>query len=130
MGLDFIRAKAKRYEQQRDKSKIEELDTANLLTDAKKDAVTRFFLCQLDDLDTVIVPGLILVGRVESETLINILQRGRRIGKMLPDDAMELTRLMKLNRSHLGVISLTAQTEAGMDGIFAVKPKKRFRREA
>jgi hypothetical protein len=129
MGLDFIRAKAKRYEQQRDKSKIEELDTANLLTDAKKDAVIRLFLCQLDDLDTVIVPGLVLVGRVESETLVNILQRGRRIGKMLPDDAVELTRLMKLNRAHLGVISLTTQTEASMDGIFAVKPKKRFRRE-
>lgn len=129
MGLDFIRAKAKRYEQQRDKSKIEELDTANLLTDAKKDAVVRLFLCQLDDLDTVIVPGLVLVGRVESETLVNILQRGRRIGKMLPDDAAELTRLMKLNRAHLGVISLTTQTEASMDGIFAVKPKKRFRRE-
>ncbi|MEN3368896.1 MAG: hypothetical protein V7609_1039 [Verrucomicrobiota bacterium] len=129
MGLDFIRAKAKRYEQQRDKSKIEELDTANLLTDAKKDAVIRLFLCQLDDLDTVIVPGLVLIGRVESETLVNILQRGRRIGKMLPDDAVELTRLMKLNRAHLGVISLTTQTEASMDGIFAVKPKKRFRRE-
>lgn len=130
MGLDFIRAKAKRYEQQRDKSKLEELDTANLLTDAKKDSVVRLFLCQLNDLDTVIVPGLVLIGRVESETEVNILQRGRTIGKMLPDDAMELTRLMKLNRAHLGVISLTTQTEASMDGIFAVKPKKRFKREA
>jgi len=129
MGLDFIRAKAKRYEQQRDKSKLEEFDTANLLTDAKKDALIRLFRCQLDDLDTVITPGLVLVGRVQSEAVVHILQRGRRIGRMLPEDAMELTRLMKLNRSDFGVISLTTQTEASMDGIFAVKAKKRFKHE-
>lgn len=128
MGLDFIRAKAKRFEQQRDKSKLQELDTADLLSGAKKDRFIRLLRCQLDNLDTIVIPGLILVGHVLSETVVNILQRGKKIAQMLPDDAIELSRLMKLNRSHFGVISLTVLQEAGIDGIFLVKAKKPFKR--
>lgn len=124
MGLDFIRDKAKRFTQQRDKSKLEELDTADLLSATKKDKLVPLFRCQLDDLDTAVIPGLGLVGRVSSETAVAILQRGKIIAQMLPTDAAELTRLMKLNHCYHGVISLVTVQEAGIDGIFVVKAKK------
>lgn len=128
MGLDFIREKGKRFEQQRDKSKLEEFDTADLLARSKKDRFVPLFRCQLDSLDTVVIPGLVLLGRALSETSVNILQRGKKVAQMLPDDAANLTRLLKINHGHLGVISLTIVQEAGIDGVFVVKAKKAFKR--
>ncbi|MEY2536994.1 MAG: hypothetical protein QOG67_734 [Verrucomicrobiota bacterium] len=128
MGLDFIRAKAKRFEQQRDKSKLEEFDTSDLLARSKKDRFIPLFRCQLDNLDTVVIPGLVVLGRVMSETVVTILQRGKIIGHMLAEDATNLARLLKLNHGHLGVISLTIVQEAGIDGVFVVKAKKAFKR--
>ena len=127
MGLDFIRDKGKQFTQQRDKSKLEEFDTADLIAGAKPDEIVPLFRCQLDSLDTPLVVRLGLIGMASSETDIAILQRGKRIGKMLSEDAAELTRLMKLNHSHHGVISLVTESEAGLDGIFQVKAKKRFK---
>lgn len=128
MGLDFIREKGKRFEQQRDKSKLQEFDTTDLLAGAKKDTIVPLFRCQLDNLDTVVIPGLIVVGRVASESVITILQRGKKIGRVIPIDAIQLTTLLKLNHGHLGVISLAIVQEAGIDGIFVVKAKKSFKR--
>jgi hypothetical protein len=128
MGLDFIRAKAKQFEQQRDKSKLQEFDTTDLLANAKKDKFVPLFRCQLDDLDTIVIPGLVVVGRVSSEVIVTILQRGKKVGHMIPVDAENLTRLLKLNRDHLGVVSFTIVQEAGIDGIFVVKTKKPFKR--
>lgn len=128
MGLDFIREKGKRFEQQRDKSKLEEFDTADLLARSKKDRFVPLFRCQLDNLDTAVTPGLVLLGRVLSETSVTILQRGKKVAQMLADDAANLTRLLKLNHGHLGVISLTIVQEAGIDGVFVVKAKKAFKR--
>jgi hypothetical protein len=128
MGLDFIRAKAKRFEQQRDKSKLEEFDTSDLLARSKKDRFIPLFRCQLANLDTVVIPGLVVLGRVVSESVVSILQRGKKIGHMLADDAANLTRLLKLNHGHLGVISLTIVQEAGIDGVFVVRAKKAFKR--
>ena len=127
MGLDFIREKEKSYTQQRDKSKIQEFEVGDLLTRTKPDAFVPLFRCQLTDSNTILVEGLLLVGRASSETEINIWQRGKVIGFMLPEDAAELTRLMKLNHCHHGVISLTTEQTAGFDGVFAVKPKKPFK---
>lgn len=127
MGLDFIREKGKQFTQQRDKSKIEEFDTTDLIAGAKPDQIVPVFRCQLDSLDTQLVLGLGLIGMASSETVIAILQRGKRIGQMVPDDAAELTRLMKLNHCYHGVISLTTESEASIDGIFRVKAKKRFK---
>lgn len=128
MGLDFIREKGERFEQQRDKSKVQEFDTTDLLAGAKKDKIVPLFRCQLDNLDTVVIPGLIVVGRVASESVITILQRGKKIGIVIPVDAIQLTTLLKLNHGHLGVISLAVVQEAGIDGIFVVKAKKSFKR--
>jgi hypothetical protein len=127
MGLDFIREKKKRFEQQRDKSKLEEIDTADLLAGSKKDRFVPLFRCQLDNLDTVVILGLVVLGRVLSETSVTILQRGKKVGQMLADDAANLTRLLKLNHGHLGVISLVIVQEAGIDGVFVVKAKKAFK---
>jgi hypothetical protein len=127
MGLDFIREKAKRFTQQRDKSKLEEFDTPDLLRHAKEDKLVPLFRCQLDNLDTVVIPGLGLVGIVSSDTAVTILQRGKKIGLMLATDAAELTRLMKLNRCYHGVVSLVVVREASIDGIFVVKAKKGFK---
>jgi hypothetical protein len=127
MGLDFIREKAKRFTQQRDRSKLEEFDTADLLHAAKEDKLVPLFRCQLDNLDTAVIAGLGLVGRVSSETSVTILQRGKKIAQMLPNDAAELTRLMKLNRCYHGVVSLVIVSEAGIDGIFVVRAKKGFK---
>lgn len=127
MGLDFIREKGKQFTQQRDKSKIEEFDTTDLIAGAKPDQIVPVFRCQLDSLDTPLVPGLGLIGMASAETVITILQRGKRIGHMVPEDAAELTRLMQLNHCHHGVISLTTESEASIDGIFRVKAKKRFK---
>lgn len=127
MGLDFLREKAKHFTQERDKSKLEEFDTADLLSDAKKDKLVPLFRCQLDNLETAVVVGLGLVGRVSSETSVTILQRGKKIAQMVLTDATELTRLMKLNRCYHGVISLVVVQEAGIDGIFVVKTKKGFK---
>ncbi len=128
MGLDFIREKGKRFEQQRDKSKLKELDTADLLAGSKKDRLVPLFRCQLDSMDTVVIPGLIVVGRVASDSLVTVLQRGKKIGHIIPVDAIQLTTLLKLNHGHLGVISLVVVQEAGIDGIFVVKAKKSFKR--
>ncbi|MGI8962329.1 MAG: hypothetical protein ACR2IV_21740 [Bryobacteraceae bacterium] len=127
MGLDFLRAKAKRFEQQRDKSKLEEFDTSDLLARSKNDRLVPLFRCQLDNLDTVVVLGLVVLGRVLSEKVVTILQRGKKVGCMLPEDAANLTRLLQVNHGHLGVISLTVVQEAGIDGIFVVKAKKAFK---
>jgi hypothetical protein len=127
MGLDFIREKAKRFTQQRDKSKLEEFDTADLLRHAKEDKLVPLFRSQLDNLDTVLILGLGLVGIVSSDTAVTILQRGKKIGLMLPSDAAELTRLMKLNSCYHGVVSLVVVREASIDGIFVVKAKKGFK---
>ncbi len=116
MGLDFIRAKAKRFEQQRDKSKSQEFDVADLLSRAKNDRFVPFFRCQLDNLDTALVVGLGLVGRAYSEISMAILQRGKTIAQMLPEDA--------------GVITLIVVQEAGIDGVFVVKAKKSFKLQA
>jgi hypothetical protein len=129
MGLDFIREKAKRFTQQRDKSKVEEFDTTDLLSGSKKDKLVPLFRCQLDNLDTAVIAGLGLVGIASSETLVTILQRGKNIGQMLSTDAAELTRLMKLNSCYHGVISLVVVKEASMDGIFVVKAKKAFKKQ-
>ncbi len=129
MGLDFIRAKGKQFEQQRDKSKLEELDTADLLSSTKADSFVPLFRCQLESLDTIIIAGLVLLGRVFAESVVVILQRGKKVAQMLPLDAIELTRLMKLNRGHHGVISLVIVQEAGIDGVFVVKAKKAFKRQ-
>jgi hypothetical protein len=127
MGLDFIREKAKRFTQQRDKSKLEEFETADLLRHAKEDRLVPLFRCQLDDLDTVVTAGLGLVGRVSTDTEVTISQRGKKIAQMLPTDAAELTRLMKLNHCYHGVITLIVMQEAGIDAIFVVKAKKGFK---
>lgn len=129
MGLDFIREKAKRFEQQRDKSKLQEFDVADLLSRGKNDRFVPLFRCRLDTLDTALVVGLALVGRAYSDASVAILQRGKTIAQMLPEDAAELTRLMKANHCHHGVITLIVVREAGIDGIFVVKAKKSFKAE-
>jgi len=128
MGLDFIRDTKKPFEQKRDKSKIQELDVADLLSYGKPDEFIPLFRCQLTDLDSALVVGLFLVGRAFSETEVVIMQRGRIIGHMLSEDAAELTRLMKINHRYLGIITFVTEQEAGLDGVFVVKSKQRFKR--
>jgi len=70
MGLDFIRAKDKNFTQQRDKSKIQEFEVGDLLTKTKPDAFVPLFRCQLTVADTILVPGLNLIGRATSETQV------------------------------------------------------------
>src|SRR6266436_4907267 len=120
MGLDFIRDTKKPFEQKRDKSKIQELDVADLLSYGKPDEFIPLFRCQLTDLDSALVVGLFLVGRAFSETEVVIMQRGRIIGHMLSEDAAELTRLMKINHRYLGIITFVTEQEAGLDGVFVV----------
>ena len=127
MGLDFIRSQDKQFTQLRDESKIQELDVGDLLTASKGDAFIPLFRCQLTDSETTLVEGLALVGRAFSETRVRILQRGKDIGYMLEEDALELTRLMKENHCHHGVITLITEHLASFDGIFAVKSKTPFK---
>jgi hypothetical protein len=129
MGLDFIRDKEKYFVQKRDKSKLQELNVGDLLTRAKPDAFVPLFNCQLTDLDAILEVGLGLSGRVTSESDVAIWQRGKVIGYMLPEDAVWLTQLMKINHcNHGGIITLLVEQPAALDGSFVVKAKKNFRR--
>ena len=58
MGLEFIRAKAQKFVQRRDESKIQELDTGDLITSTKPDRVTRLYRCVLTDQGAQVVAGL------------------------------------------------------------------------
>lgn len=127
MGLDFLRAKEEQFVQQRDKSKLEELDTAELHSRATPDVSIQQFRCILAE-NAILKPGLELIGRATSESEIRILQRGKDIGYMHPDDAIELNGHMKRNRRYLGVISLIITEAPNIDGEFLVIPKKPFKR--
>jgi hypothetical protein len=125
MGLDFIRADAKRFEQKRDKSKILELDVEDLLSRGKPDAFVPLFRCQLTDEGAGLVERRPVFGRFRpgSDFECNIFRSNRHIGVMLPEDAQELARLMKTNNRYHGVISLIVEQAPDFDGIFQVRSK-------
>jgi hypothetical protein len=126
MGLEFIRAKAKKFVQHRDKSKLRELDTVDLVTSTKPDRVTRLYRCILVDRGATIVAGLGLNLKVQSETEVLVLQHGTNIGYISPDDVVELIPAMKRNNHVGGILPVIIVDEPAIDGEFTVKPKTRF----
>ena len=128
MGLDFLRDKAAAFTQRRDQSKLQELDTEDLLSRAKPDAVVRVYAFLRTDPNIEVVPGLGLIARVISETEVIILKHGRTIGHVLPEEVADLTSGMRKNYHLGGFLSLTVVDEPGCDGVFTVKPKKAFKK--
>lgn len=128
MGLDFIREDAKRFEQNRDKSKVLELDVEDLISRGKPDAFVPLFRCLLTDETAGLAEGQPVIGRAQSESHFNILRSNKVIGVMLPEDSRELARLMTINHRHHGVITLIVEQLPGFDGIFQVKSKSPFKR--
>jgi hypothetical protein len=127
MGLDFLRAKEQSFTQKRDKSRIQQSAEEDMLALSKSDVFVPQFRCVLTDEGAFLDEGLGLIGRAFSETDVKISQRGKVIGFMLPEDAAELTRLMKVNHRHLGIISLTLEQAPAIDAIFIVKAKRPFK---
>ena len=129
MGLDFIRATGPRFEGKCDSSKLQELDTEDLLSRAKPDLLIRYYQCVLTDPSAEVIPGLGLIAQAKSEAEVVILQHARMIGRMVPEDAAEFTMAMRRNHRDgaCGIISLTIVEAPALDGIFAVKPKKPFK---
>jgi hypothetical protein len=129
MGLDFIRADAKRFEQKRDKSKILELDVEDLLSRGKPDAFVPLFRCQLTDEGAGLVERRPVFGRFRpgSDCEFNIFRSNKVVGVMLPEDARELARLMKTNNRYHGVISLIVEHPPDFDGILQVRSKSPFK---
>lgn len=128
MGLEFLRAKAQRFTQQRDRSKIRELDTEDLITRGKPGIVVRHFRCVLTDMTAEVHAGLGLILFVDSETHVRVLQHGRHIGHVVAEDVQELIVSMKRNDHVGGLLSVTIVEEPAMDGVFTVKPKVRFKK--
>lgn len=125
MGLNFIRDQAEKFRQQRDAAHEAELSTPDLLTRLRSNVFIPHFNCKLTDNATEVKPGLILVGRAFSESDVRLMQRGKYIGGLLPDDAERLSNLMRKN-ALAGFISLRIESSPGIDGIFRVAPKKPF----
>ena len=127
MGLDFIRAKGERFTQKRDDARCQELDTEDLLSRGKPDRIEIHFRCQSEEPTTVLTPGEAVIGRAMSNAEVAILVRGKRIGRMLPEDTVTLVDAMKRNHRHGGIITLIIVEEPSWDGVFVVKPKSRFK---
>ncbi len=128
MGLDFIREKSQAFVQKRDSSKFQELDVADLLSRLNPDEFVQHYRCLLADKDTQLTEGLGLIGRACSEREVQISQRGKAIGNMLPEDAVKLTALMKANHRYGGVITLILEQPADLSGVFLVTPKRPLKR--
>ena len=126
MGLDFIRDQKAGFDQQRDASRSRELDL-DLFSNARPDVETRLFKCELTDQDTQIIPGLRLVLRAHSETDVTVIQSGKVIGHIAAEDVGRLTSLMKKNRTHTGILGVSAKTEPDFTGGFKVYPSKLFK---
>jgi hypothetical protein len=127
MGLDFLRDKAKRFTQQRDGSKLKELDIQDLLSRGKPDIIVRVFRCLLSDLSVRIDGGSALILKVESETHITVVQHARTIGHVLPQEVAELALAMKQNNHLGGLLSVSVQETPALDGVFTVRPKVAFK---
>ncbi len=129
MGLDFIRAKGERFEGKCDRSKLRELDTEDLLSQAKPDLLVRHYQCRITDTSAELIQGCALIAQVKGAVDVIILQHARPIGHMIAEDAADFTTAMRKNhRDHGGgVISLTIMEAPNFDGIFTVKPKRRFK---
>ena len=126
MGLNFIRAKAEQFLQKTDAACEAELSTPDLLTRVKGDCVTHYFNCQLTENDADLRKGVPLVARAFSDSDVRLMQRGKFIAHVLPEDAELLTTLMRKNHHH-GVISVVIESEASFDGVFRVKSKRPFK---
>ena len=128
MGLAFIRAKAQKFVQSRDQSRVQELDTADLITGSKPDQITRHYHCVLTDGSAEVVGGLGLTLMVMSETEVLVLQHGTDIGYVSHEDVGELIPAMKRNNRVGGLLSVMVVDEPALDGVFTVKPKTRFKK--
>ncbi|HEX4086926.1 MAG TPA: hypothetical protein VHY22_18570 [Chthoniobacteraceae bacterium] len=128
MGLEFIRAKGQKFVQRRDQSKVQELDTADLITSTKPDRVTRLYRCVLTDPGAQVVAGLGLTLMVMSDTQVFVLQHGTNIGYVTGEDVGELIPAMKRNSHVGGLLSVAVVDEPAFDGVFTVKPKTRFKK--
>lgn len=127
MGLDFLREKAKSFTQQRDASKIKELDIDDLISRGREDIIIRVFQCVLTDLSAKLEIGTALILKVESEDQISVLQSGRKIGHVLSEEIAELIHAMKQNNHLGGLLSVFAQSKPALDGVFTVRPKTAFK---
>ena len=128
MGLEFIRAKGEKFTQHRDRSKIQELDTADLISSSKPDHVIRHYQCILTDFSAQVIAGLGLTLMVMSDTEVTVLQSGRNIGYVSSEDVVELIPAMKHNDRVGGLLSVMVVQEPAIDGVFTVKPKTRFKK--
>ena len=126
MGLDFIRDQKAGFDQQRDASRSHELDL-DLFSEARPDVETQLFECELTDPSTKIIPGYRLVLRAHSETVVAVIQSGKVIGHVAAQDAGRLTALMKKNRTHTGILGVSAKTDPDFTGGFKVCPSKLFK---
>jgi hypothetical protein len=127
MGLDFLREKAKSFTQQRDSSKLRELDVEDLLSRGKPDIVVRVFRCLITDLSVPLEGGSALILKVDSETHVSVLQHARAIGHVLPEEVAELTLGMKQNNHVGGMLSVSVEETPALDGVFTVRPKVAFK---
>ena len=129
MGLDFLRAKGERIEAKCDLSKGRELNTEDLLAEAKEDLIVRCYRCLRTESLAEITSGLALIAQAKSDIEVAILQHGRVIGNMLPEDAVDFTASMKKEHRDTagGLISLSIIDPPDIGNVFTVKPKRRFR---
>src|SRR5271166_3185783 len=74
-GLEFLSDKAKSFSQQRDSSKLKELDVEDLLTRGKPDIVVQVFRCLLPDASVNLEVGSALILKVDSEVHVSVLGR-------------------------------------------------------
>jgi hypothetical protein len=127
MGLDFLREKAKSFTQQRDSSKLRELDVEDLLSRGKPDIVVRVFRCLVTDLSVPLEGGSALILKVDSETHVSVLRHARAIGHVLPEEVAELTLGMKESNYVGGILSVSVEEPPSLDGVFTVRPKVAFK---
>lgn len=127
MGLDFIRDKKAKFDQQVDASLSKELDT-DLLSAAYVDDEVQLFRCQQTSPDADLsVSGFRLIIRVFDATTAVVQRSARNVGVVVPEDTVRLVELMKSNTNSTGIIPVLVVESPDISGEFRVRPVTPFK---
>jgi hypothetical protein len=121
MGLEFIRKVTANYVQKRDSSRALK-DPHSLWEHKNPDSVVELFSGQLHDPLTGLEPGYRLLLKFDSEAEAAILQNGREIGKLDPNEAKEIARRMKESGKTSGMLDVLIHEAQDFSGTFKIKP--------
>lgn len=120
MGLDFIRAKEKEFQQRRDYAQLG-LDVPDMLDRFNPDRVLELFNVTLRQPDTVLIKGLRILLKFTSDTSAVVSQNGVIIGDMHESDSLELAARMKAAGKTSGMLNMLVASTPDFRRVFQVR---------